>query len=299
MSEEEDWSGITFDSSFLRQNKSKDSIKSSTKKPKSPKSTQQPKSAKISTQTKKPIRGAPTTIRPHTRSMGSAEIVSEPPPPSRGKKPNPMPIDDKKKCQGILARLTKLPESYAFLLPVDPEALGIPTYFNIIKNPMDLGTIQKKLTKNTYSTRNDFAQDVRLTFENAKLFNPVGNLVHTYAVTLLKLFENYFRNDFREHSLPQTQKTQLVPLTKEERKELSQQLQVVKGEALDEVLRILEIETKTNNRVTVMLKNYSTEVLRKLQKVFAESPKRKRVDNKKNIPKESESESDSMSSSGD
>lgn len=33
----------------------------------------------------------------------------------------------------------------AFQIPVDPVKLNIPDYFNFIKEPMDLGTIAKKL----------------------------------------------------------------------------------------------------------------------------------------------------------
>ena len=36
--------------------------------------------------------------------------------------------------------------------PVDPVALQIPTYFDIIKHPMDLGTILHKLARGAYAT---------------------------------------------------------------------------------------------------------------------------------------------------
>jgi hypothetical protein len=42
-------------------------------------------------------------------------------------------------------------ESQPFLEPVDWKALGIPDYPTIIKNPMDLGTISKKLKENKYT----------------------------------------------------------------------------------------------------------------------------------------------------
>ena len=36
--------------------------------------------------------------------------------------------------------------------PVDPIALGIPTYFDVIKSPMDLGTILMRLTQRGYAS---------------------------------------------------------------------------------------------------------------------------------------------------
>lgn len=44
-------------------------------------------------------------------------------------------------CWRILQTLKKHPSSWPFLEPVDPIALGIPTYFEIIKEPMDFSTI--------------------------------------------------------------------------------------------------------------------------------------------------------------
>lgn len=42
----------------------------------------------------------------------------------------------------IIAYMLKDPRSYPFREPVDPILLGIPDYFDIIKSPMDLGTIE-------------------------------------------------------------------------------------------------------------------------------------------------------------
>ena len=41
--------------------------------------------------------------------------------------------------------------AYIFDRPVDPVALGIPDYFNIIHEPMDLGTIKHRLDANLYN----------------------------------------------------------------------------------------------------------------------------------------------------
>ena len=67
-----------------------------------------------------------------------------------------------KKCQKILTSLKKNKNSWPFLEPVDPIAMGIPHYNNIIKEPMDLKTISLNLAAEKYSTINQFYADVEL-----------------------------------------------------------------------------------------------------------------------------------------
>ena len=52
-------------------------------------------------------------------------------------------------CEEILDKMKRQRDADLFLFPVDPIALGIPTYFDIIKNPMDFSTIEvsKKMKK--------------------------------------------------------------------------------------------------------------------------------------------------------
>lgn len=35
-------------------------------------------------------------------------------------------------------------DTLAFRTPVDPKAMNIPDYFQIVKNPMDLGTVRAR-----------------------------------------------------------------------------------------------------------------------------------------------------------
>ncbi|KAL2479913.1 Transcription factor GTE10 [Abeliophyllum distichum] len=62
-------------------------------------------------------------------------------------------------------------------------------YFNVIKHPMDLGTIKRKLLLGEYSRPMGFAADVRLTIENALTYNPRGNDYHYMAETMKKFFD--------------------------------------------------------------------------------------------------------------
>lgn len=78
----------------------------------------------------------------------------------------------------------------AFLVPVDPVALGIPTYFNVIKKPMDLGSIQAKLSKGEYTHAKQFQNDVDLMFNNCFKFNSAGTPVHDQGKKLKQLFQS-------------------------------------------------------------------------------------------------------------
>ncbi|XP_071702454.1 transcription factor GTE9-like [Rutidosis leptorrhynchoides] len=95
----------------------------------------------------------------------------------------------KKQCDGLLKKLMTHQHGWVFNKPVDVVALQIPDYFNVIKNPMDLGTIKEKLSSGKYSSPLEFYADVRLTFSNAMTYNPPGNDVHIMADVLNKFFE--------------------------------------------------------------------------------------------------------------
>ncbi|PIN02476.1 hypothetical protein CDL12_25010 [Handroanthus impetiginosus] len=94
-----------------------------------------------------------------------------------------------KQCESLLKKLMSQQFAWVFNTPVDVVKLNIPDYFDVIKNPMDLGTIKSKLTAGKYSSPLDFLADVRLTFTNAKTYNPPGTDVHIMAETMSQFFE--------------------------------------------------------------------------------------------------------------
>lgn len=75
-----------------------------------------------------------------------------------------------------------------FMHPVDPVALNIPQYFQVIKKPMDLSTVRQKLDGGHYEKAKDFEEDVRLIFKNCFKFNPEGDYVYGRGQELEKLF---------------------------------------------------------------------------------------------------------------
>lgn len=98
-------------------------------------------------------------------------------------------------CVHILKGLLTHEHGWVFSAPVDPVALQLGNYFDIIKRPMDLGTILTKLEKDSYHTLEDFRSDVCLTFENAMKYNAEGTVVHGMAKVLMKKFEADFKEN--------------------------------------------------------------------------------------------------------
>jgi len=74
--------------------------------------------------------------------------------------------------------------------PVDPVKLHLPQYFEIIKTPMDLGTVKGKLRGGHYQNLKSCFSDIELVFDNAMRFNSSEHVVHRLARDLLIEFRN-------------------------------------------------------------------------------------------------------------
>lgn len=87
-------------------------------------------------------------------------------------------------CVKEMERLKKLPAYLWFQDPVDPVKLQIPTYFDVIKKPMDFGTITRKLASGAYTSAQAFRDDLLLVVNNAIEFNPADHQCHIDALRL-------------------------------------------------------------------------------------------------------------------
>ncbi|XP_028259681.1 bromodomain testis-specific protein-like [Parambassis ranga] len=95
-------------------------------------------------------------------------------------------------CNDILKEmLSKRHQAYAwpFRTPVDAVAMNLHDYHEIIKQPMDLSTIRKKLDEGEYANAKEFAADVRLMFSNCYRYNPPSHEVAYLARKLQEIFE--------------------------------------------------------------------------------------------------------------
>jgi hypothetical protein len=111
------------------------------------------------------------------------------------KRPKNRMTEQLKFCLSIIKDLLhkkNLSFVWPFSKPVDVENLNLPDYYQIIKKPMDLGTVKKKLENREYATPDEFATDVRLIFSNCYLYNGPN----TDVVAMCKKVEQMFENKY-------------------------------------------------------------------------------------------------------
>ena len=96
------------------------------------------------------------------------------------------------KCRPLIQELIDDQFGWVFRDAVDPVALGLPDYFDVIKTPMHLELVQKKLDNAIYSDLEAFAADTRLVFENAILYNGESSEVGELAQTMLNKFDKSY-----------------------------------------------------------------------------------------------------------
>lgn len=100
-----------------------------------------------------------------------------------------------KYCQTILKELWHKKHyevAYYFYYPVDAEALGLKDYHDVIKQPMDMSTIKKKMENREYRRPDQFANDVRLMLHNSFRYNPPEHDVNKAGRKLQEIFEQKY-----------------------------------------------------------------------------------------------------------
>ncbi|XJO77614.1 hypothetical protein BDV3_002171 [Batrachochytrium dendrobatidis] len=87
--------------------------------------------------------------------------------------------------ENVLTELKNYTEhSLPFLKPVQKREA--PNYFDIIKCPMDLGTMSKKLKALQYNSKEDFANDLYLIWTNCMTYNTIPDSIYRRHATAMK-----------------------------------------------------------------------------------------------------------------
>nr|VWO96631.1 Histone acetyltransferase [Ganoderma boninense] len=163
---------------------------------------------------KKPARRPSVPVAPVIRRneepIGRPKREIHPPPPKdlpyaeaprkprKAKAPkNAVAAEQLKFCEKIWKDLHQKQHyqvAHAFYEPVDPVKMGIPEYPKVIKKPMDLSTMKKKLDAGEYLTAEKFRDDFKLMIKNCMTFNPPSNPVHEAGKALQNLFDEKWKN---------------------------------------------------------------------------------------------------------
>uniref|UniRef100_A0A8C8CNT6 Bromodomain PHD finger transcription factor n=1 Tax=Oncorhynchus tshawytscha TaxID=74940 RepID=A0A8C8CNT6_ONCTS len=98
----------------------------------------------------------------------------------------PLTDKDNEGLRRILRSLQAHKMAWPFLEPVDPN--DAPDYYGVIKEPMDLSTMEERLQKRYYIKLTEFVADMTKVFDNCRYYNPSDSPFYQSAEVL----ENFF-----------------------------------------------------------------------------------------------------------
>ncbi|XP_030503612.2 uncharacterized protein LOC115718926 [Cannabis sativa] len=96
-------------------------------------------------------------------------------------------------CLMVIQKVMKMDAAEPFNSPVNPIALGIPDYFDVIDTPMDFGTICSNLESGVkYSNSEDVFKDVQFIWGNCYKYNNKGDYILELLKRVKKNFTKYW-----------------------------------------------------------------------------------------------------------
>ncbi|NWX57934.1 BRDT protein, partial [Promerops cafer] len=123
------------------------------------------------------------------QSQHCSIIVNPPPPEYINNKSSGCQTNQLQYLQRVVMRaMWRHNFSWPFHQPVDAVALNLPDYYTIIKKPMDLGTIKKRLEHNYYTKAAECIEDFKTMFWNCYMYNKPGDDIVFMAEELEKVF---------------------------------------------------------------------------------------------------------------
>ncbi|KAI5619159.1 nucleosome-remodeling factor subunit BPTF isoform X8, partial [Silurus asotus] len=99
---------------------------------------------------------------------------------------SPLTDKDYEGLKRILRSLQAHKMAWPFLEPVDPN--DAPDYYGVIKEPMDLSTMEQRIQKRFYSKLTEFVADMTKIFDNCRYYNPSDSPFYQCAEFLESFF---------------------------------------------------------------------------------------------------------------
>ncbi|XP_071513894.1 nucleosome-remodeling factor subunit NURF301 [Panulirus ornatus] len=93
---------------------------------------------------------------------------------------------DYSELKKVTKSLIQHKNAWPFLEPVDPSE--VPDYYKVVKEPMDLKTVESRVEEKSYQRLAQFIGDVMLVFDNCRLYNPPNSSFCSCAGTLESFF---------------------------------------------------------------------------------------------------------------
>uniref|UniRef100_A0A6S9US33 Bromo domain-containing protein n=2 Tax=Chrysotila carterae TaxID=13221 RepID=A0A6S9US33_CHRCT len=93
---------------------------------------------------------------------------------------------ERKQCLPLVKALLRSSLAWPFAKPVDPVAY--PDYYTVVRDPIDLGTIQERLISGKCKGWGEFVADVQRVWSNCFLYHAQGTDEHRMATQLLDIF---------------------------------------------------------------------------------------------------------------
>uniref|UniRef100_A0A8D0F2W9 Bromodomain testis-specific protein n=1 Tax=Strix occidentalis caurina TaxID=311401 RepID=A0A8D0F2W9_STROC len=116
-------------------------------------------------------------------------IINPPPPEYINKKNSGCQTNQLQYLQRVVMKaMWRHNFSWPFHEPVDAAALNLPDYYSIIKKPMDLSTIKKRLEHNYYTKAAECIEDFKTMFLNCYIYNKPSDDIVFMAQELEKVF---------------------------------------------------------------------------------------------------------------
>jgi hypothetical protein len=157
--------------------------------------------------------------------------------------------------QALIKFLEQQPEAHEFMRPVDFATLGLVDYPLVIKQPMDISTVKKKLRSSKYQSIADALTDLQLVWDNCRTYNVIDSVISKQPISIqAEAMERHITSYLAQRSLSQPKPKKKRPrdtvpepktyeqITYEDKVELSERVRRVSQETMAQIVQLVQKE---------------------------------------------------------